>query len=79
MLPAKAVSDIPGKPAQNLSLRVDEEPVAVDIILLGHKCSHGHTTLVKFERVNVGESGGFVKRKSRKNGMLETWSIGMMG
>jgi hypothetical protein len=64
MLPAKAVSDLPGKPAQNLSLRIYEEPVAVDGILFGHKCSHGHTTLIKFEKVRIGESVIFVKRKN---------------
>jgi hypothetical protein len=29
--------------------------------------------------VNVGESGDFVKGKRRKSGILEYWSIGMMG
>jgi hypothetical protein len=79
MLPAKAVSDLPGKPAQDFSLRIDEEPVAIDGILFGHKCTHGHTTLIKFERVRIGESAFFVKRKKGEIGMLEDWSNGMMG
>jgi len=55
VLAAEAVGDLPGEPAQDLSLRIDEEPLAVDGILLCHKRTHGCTNPVKFENVKIGE------------------------
>jgi len=55
VLAAEAVGDLPGEPAQDLSLRIDEKPFAVDGILFRHIGTHGHTIPVKFENVKIGE------------------------